>query len=59
MKKVLERKCFADVEEVKQKMAEALKVIKIDDFKNVLSSGKNVLVCVLHRMGNILQVTKV
>ena len=33
-KKVLKGKCFADVEEVKQKMAEALKGIKIDEFKN-------------------------
>ena len=33
---------FADVEEVKQKMAEAPKGIKIDEFdwKTVLSSGK-------------------
>ena len=34
MKKILKGKCFADVEEVKQKMAEALKGIKIDKFKN-------------------------
>ena len=34
MKKVLKGKCFAHVEEVKQKMAEALKAIKIDKFKN-------------------------
>ena len=35
MKKVLKGKHFAGVEEVKQKkMAEALKGIKIDDFKN-------------------------
>ena len=33
MKKVLKGKCFADVEEVKQKMAEAVKGIKIDEFK--------------------------
>ena len=31
---VLHGKCFADVEEVKQKTAEALKGIKIDKFKN-------------------------
>ena len=34
MKKVLKGKCFAGVEEVKQKMAEALKGIKNDEFKN-------------------------
>ena len=33
-KKVLKGKCFVDVEEVKQKMAEALKSIKIDEFRN-------------------------
>ena len=40
MKKVLKGKHFADVEEVKQKMAEARKGIKISEFKTVLSSGK-------------------
>ena len=34
MKKVLKGKSFADVEEIKQKTAEALKGIKIDKFKN-------------------------
>ena len=34
MKKVLKGKCFADVEEMKQKMAEALRDIKTDKFKN-------------------------
>ena len=34
MKKVLKGKHFADVEEVKQKMVEALIGIKIDEFKN-------------------------
>ena len=34
LKKVLKGKRFADVEEVKQKTAEALKGIKIDEFKN-------------------------
>ena len=34
MKKVLKGKCFADVEEMKQKMAEALRGIKTDKFKN-------------------------
>ena len=34
MKEVLKEKCFADVEEVKQKIAEASKGIKIYKFKN-------------------------
>ena len=34
MKKGLKGTCFADVEELKQKMAEALKSIKINEFKN-------------------------
>ena len=36
MKKVLKRKPFADVEEVKQKTVETLKCIKIDKFKHYL-----------------------
>ena len=40
MKNVLKGKRFADVEEVKQKTAEALKGIKINELKNVLGSGK-------------------
>ena len=47
--KLLKGKCFADVEEVKQKTAEALKSIKIDKFKNCLISGKNTSICVLHQ----------
>ena len=34
MKKVLKGKCFAEVEEVKQGTAEALKGIKIHEFKS-------------------------
>ena len=34
MKKILKGKCFADVEEVKQKSVEALRGIKIDNLKN-------------------------
>ena len=55
MKKVLKKKCFTDVEEVKQKMAEAIKGIKSDVFKNCLSSGKNVSVGVLHQMESTLK----
>ena len=48
-----------DVEEAKQKTAEALKGIKIDEFKTVLSSGKNISIGVLHQMGSIFEVTEV
>ena len=34
MKKVLKEKHFVDVEEEKQKTAEALKGIKVNEFKN-------------------------
>ena len=40
MKQILQRKHFADVEEVKQKMAEALKGIKINKFKNCFEQWK-------------------
>ena len=40
MKKVLKGKHFADVEEVKQKLAEALKGIKINEFKNCFEQWK-------------------
>ena len=40
-KKVLKGKCFANVEEVKQKVAEALKASKSMNSKTILSSGKN------------------
>ena len=40
MKKVLEGKRFANVEEVKQKMAEALNGIKIYQLKNCLEQWK-------------------
>ena len=43
MKKVLKGKCFVDVEELKQKMAEALKGIKIDKFKNCFEQWKKCL----------------
>ena len=38
--KVLRGKHFADVEEVKQKMAEGLKGIEINEFKNCLEQWK-------------------
>ena len=40
MKNVLKRKRLAEVEEVKQKMAEALKGIQIDAFKNCFEQWK-------------------
>ena len=43
MKNVLDGKCFANVEEVKQKTAEALKSIKIGEFKNCLEQWKKCL----------------
>ena len=46
-KKVIKWKCFADVKEVKQKMAEALKGIIIDEFKNCFEQWKEVSVGVL------------
>ena len=45
-----------DVERVKQKTAEALKCIKIYEFKNCLSSEKNVWISVLHQMKSTLKV---
>ena len=58
MKKVLRGKCFAYVEEMKQKMAEALKDFKIDKFKTFLSNGKNVSIGELHQMENSLKMTE-
>ena len=43
MKKVLKEKHFANVEQMKQKMAEALKGIKIKEFKNCFEYWKKSL----------------
>ena len=40
MQKVLKENCFADVEEIKQKKAEALEGIEIDKFKTCFEQGK-------------------
>ena len=40
LRKVLKRKRFADVEEVKRKMADALKGIKIHEFRNCFEQWK-------------------
>ena len=50
MEKVLKGKHFANVEEVKQKMAGALKGTKIDEFKNCFEQWKKHLIGVLHQM---------
>ena len=42
--KSLKGKCFADVEEVKQKMAEALKGIKIAKFENCFERWEKSLI---------------
>ena len=55
MKKVLKGKHLVAVEEVKQKTAEALKGIKIEEFKNCLSSGINILIGVSHQMESTLK----
>ena len=59
MKKVLTGKHFADVEEVKQKTVEALKGIKIDEFKNCFEQWKEVSTYVLHQMESTSKVTEV
>ena len=58
-KKVLKGKRFTDVEEGRQKMAEALKGIEIDQFKTFFEQWKNVLIGVLHQVESTLKVTKV
>ena len=59
MRKVLKGKYFTDVEEVKQKTAEALKGIKIDEFKNRFEHWKNILIGVFHQMESTLKVIEV
>ena len=55
MKKVLKGKCFVDVEEVKQKMAEAPKGINIYEFKNCSEQWEKVSIGVLHQMESTLK----
>ena len=59
MKKVLTGECFVDVEEVKQKPAEALKGSKIGEFKNFSEQWKKHFDCVLHQMESNLKVTDI
>ena len=58
MKKVLKGKCFANVEEVKQKtkkMAEALNGIKIDELKNCFEQWKKCLDRIIASDGEYLE----
>ena len=59
MKKVLKGKRFADTEEVKQKMAEALKASKWTSSKTVLSSARNISIGVSYQMESTLKVTEI
>ena len=59
MKKVLKGKHFANVEEVKQKTAKALKGIKINECKNCSEQWTSVSIVVLHHMESTLKVTEV
>ena len=47
------------MEEVKQKIAEALKGIKISEFKKCFEQWKKVMIGVLHQMESALKVTEV
>ena len=59
MTKGPQRECFANVEQVKQKTAEALKGITMDEFKYCFEQWKNILKDVLHQMESTLKVTEV
>ena len=59
MRNVLQGKHFADVEEMKQKAAEALKGIKIEEFKNCFEQWETFSIGVLHQMESTLKVTEV
>ena len=59
MKKVLKGKHLTNVEEVKQKTAEALKGIEIDELKNCFEQWRKISIGVLHQMEGTLKVTEV
>ena len=59
MTKVFKGKCFAQVEQVKQKITDAFKGIKINEFKNSFQQWENVLIGELHQMENTLKVNEV
>ena len=54
-----QRETVAHVEEVKQKAADALNGIKIDEFKPCFEQWKKVPICGLHQMESALEVTAV
>ena len=58
-KKTFKGKCFADMEEVKQKMAKPLKGIKLMSSKLFWAVEKNASIVVLHQMESPLKVTEV
>ena len=55
LKKVLKAKQIADVEEGKQKMAETVKDIKINKFKNCFEQWKKVSIGVVHQIESTLK----
>ena len=59
MKNTLKGKHFANMEEVKRKMAEAQKESKLMSSKTVLRSGKKDSICVFYQMESTLKVTEV
>ena len=59
MKKVLEGKCVADVEEVKQKTTEALKGIKINGVQTRFEQWKNISIDTLQQMESTVKETEV
>ena len=59
MKKVLKGNCSANVEKVKEKTAEALKSIKIDEIKNCFEQWEKISTGVRHQMESTLKVTEV
>ena len=48
-----------EVKQNKTKVAEALKGIKISEFKNCFEQWKNILITVVHQMESTLKVTEV
>ena len=58
VKKVFKGKHFADVKEMKQKTAEALKDIKIGEFQNCCEQWKKVSISVLHQTESTLKGTE-
>ena len=55
----MQMETFSQCEREKQKMAEALKGIKINAFKNCFEQWKNFLIHVSHQMKGTLKVTEI